>query len=639
MMTDDMELVREYARTNSEEAFAALVSRYVNLVYSVALRQARDPGVAEEVTQAVFILLARKAASLHPKTVLPGWLCRTARFVSTRALTAQYRRQKREQEAYVQSHLNEPESIAWSQVEPLLDTALAQLGEKDHDAIVLRFFQNKNLSEVGAALGASEHAAKKRVSRALEKLRKFFAKQGVVSTAVVIAGAISAHSVQAAPETLAKTITVVAAGKGAAASGSTTTLIKGALKIMAWSKVKIAVIVGVVVLAGVTTPVAVQVARRPGASQRQVLEDGSVLSLERVMVDTNIMITYGETKMSFAWGTGSLLVAEFKLTGPNAASNALVKPAFFRLFRFVVYGEKGIEYAAQIWPDNFQAYPDGCYGYAATSTFPRDAQWLGFRVEKRESVDQGGPWEKVADLKLKNPRQASIQPWVAESAPITKSDEGLDFTLGEVTVKTIPSMTISSVTNNIWNHVVTASTEVHSNGVLVKNWAAEYGYIRAEDASGNWGNLAWYSSLDPRYVWKIKADFEMQSDFPAERVATITLPVSTGGETATIVTNIMNTPVTISWDGYWLDASMPENDATKALKFVGAENDEGEKVVEAGGSWSQFRFRKGSMMVRRNGTLIMDFKPATTKVTVAVVPNVHVEFFTQPKLVGEERVR
>ena len=104
-----MALVREYARSNSEQAFATLVSRHVNLVYSVALRQVRDPHLAEEITQGVFIILARKAESLSPKTILSGWLCRTARNVSADTLKIQLRRQSREQESQMQSSLNEPE--------------------------------------------------------------------------------------------------------------------------------------------------------------------------------------------------------------------------------------------------------------------------------------------------------------------------------------------------------------------------------------------------------------------------------------------------------------------------------------------------------------------------------------------------
>jgi len=256
-MNDDLALLRDYARRNSEEAFAALVSRHVNLVYSVALRQVRDAHLAEEITQAVFIILARKAGALGPKTILSGWLCRTARYASANALTIQRRRQHREQEAYMQSLANETEPELWPQIAPLLETAMEKLGQKDHDALVLRFFEGRNFREIGAALGASEDAAKMRVNRALDKLRTFFTKRGVASTTAIIAGAISANSVQAAPVALAKSVTAVAIAKGVAASGSTLTLIQGTLKFMAWAKAKTAVVVGVCALTAGTTAVTV----------------------------------------------------------------------------------------------------------------------------------------------------------------------------------------------------------------------------------------------------------------------------------------------------------------------------------------------------------------------------------------------
>ena len=255
MTNDDMRLVREYASRQSESAFATLVSRHTNLVYSAALRQTRDPQLAEEVTQVVFIILARKAASLGAKTILTGWLYRTAGYVSGSALKRELRRQHREQEAYMQSELDAQAGSTWKQLSPLLDEAMLRLGQTDRDALVLRFFEGRSLNEVGHALGASEEAAKKRVNRALEKLRNFFAKRGVSSTTAIIAETISAHSVQAAPAALAKAATAAAITKGAAASTSTLTLIKGALKIMAWTKAKTVIVVGASVLlaAGTTT--------------------------------------------------------------------------------------------------------------------------------------------------------------------------------------------------------------------------------------------------------------------------------------------------------------------------------------------------------------------------------------------------
>jgi len=251
---DDAGLVSAYATQRSEEAFATLVERHVSLVYSSALRQVRDPHLAEEITQTVFIILARKAGSLGRETVLAGWLCRTAHFAACNALKAAHRRQFREQEAHMNSPLNEPEPDVWPQVAPLLDEAVAQLSEADRNAVVLRFYEQRPLEEVGRALGLSADAAQKRVSRALEKLRKFFLQRGVASTTTIIAGAITTHSVQAAPVALAKSVTAAAVVKGAAGS-STLTLVKGALKIMAWTKTKTTVVAGVVLLlaAGTTT--------------------------------------------------------------------------------------------------------------------------------------------------------------------------------------------------------------------------------------------------------------------------------------------------------------------------------------------------------------------------------------------------
>ena len=270
MQPDDMALVREYAASQSEPAFAQLVARHLNFVYSSALRRTGDATLAGDVAQAVFIILARKAgslaqgwprrlvANLNPlggggaaATSLTGWLYRTTQFAAADAVKQRRRRQQREQEAFMQSNLNgggdassQPE--IWKQIAPVLEAALDQLNARDRDAVLLRFFENKKLAEVGAALGVSEDGARVRVNRALEKLRQQFAKHGVDSTADAITSSIAAHSIQIAPAALATAVTVAA--KGAAISTSTLTLVKGALKIMAWTKIKTTVVVGAVAL-------------------------------------------------------------------------------------------------------------------------------------------------------------------------------------------------------------------------------------------------------------------------------------------------------------------------------------------------------------------------------------------------------
>ena len=259
-----MALVREYAESNSEGAFATLVSRHVNLVYSVALRQVQDPHLAEEITQSVFIILARKAKSLSPKTILSGWLCRTARYVCADTLKIQRRRQIREQESQMQSILNEPDPGVWNHIAPLLDEALNCLGEKEHDAVVLRFFDGKELKQVGAAMGTTEDAARMRVNRGLEKLRECLAKRGVTLSATVIAGAVAANSVQAAPAGLAVAITAALSGT----TTITTTAVIAATKAIAMTTLqKTLVTATVALLAGAGIYEARQASQLRGENQ------------------------------------------------------------------------------------------------------------------------------------------------------------------------------------------------------------------------------------------------------------------------------------------------------------------------------------------------------------------------------------
>jgi RNA polymerase sigma factor (sigma-70 family) len=318
MPNDDLTLLREYARSHSESAFASLVECHVNLVHSVALRQVRDPHLAEDVTQAVFIILARKAGSLGDNTILSGWLCRVTRYVSFRALRGEWRRQQREQEAYMQSTLNKPPSENWMQIAPLLDAAMEKLDRKDHDALVLRYFENRNFSEVGLALGASEDTARMRVNRALEKLRKFFTKRGIDSTTAVIAEQISANSVQAAPLALAKTVTAVAIAKGAAAGGSTMILVKGALKIMAWTKIRTAVGFGMLALL-IAAPILIH--RKDGQNELAEYEADGELTAQ-LLGENNKIISAERENFTVSVKDGKWFIITKPYSGTNSAAIA-----------------------------------------------------------------------------------------------------------------------------------------------------------------------------------------------------------------------------------------------------------------------------------------------------------------------------
>ena len=199
MQSGDWQLLDEYARRNSEEAFRALADRYSGLVYHAALRQLGNPHAAQEVTQAVFIALARKAGSIPRGTVLPGWMFRATRYAVSNLAREEARRQRCEQESVMmETTLRSDETdSAWEQISPHLNDALCKLSDPDREAVLIRFFQDKSHKEVAVALGISEDAAKMRVSRALEKLRSFFAKQGFAVPSAVLLAALTAHSVQA----------------------------------------------------------------------------------------------------------------------------------------------------------------------------------------------------------------------------------------------------------------------------------------------------------------------------------------------------------------------------------------------------------------------------------------------------------
>jgi len=221
-MTEDAELLRRYVEEGADQAFAELVRRYVNLVYSAALRQLNgDVHLATDATQLVFADLARKAGALRRHPVLGGWLYTSTRFITAKLVRSERRRQVREREAQFMEDIMRSDAASpdWDRIRPVLDDALGELGAADREAIVLRFFEGHDYRAVGLRLALSENAARMRVERALEKLRGRLVRHGVDSPAAGLALALAGPAVAAAPAGLAAAVTGPALASGAVAAG------------------------------------------------------------------------------------------------------------------------------------------------------------------------------------------------------------------------------------------------------------------------------------------------------------------------------------------------------------------------------------------------------------------------------------
>ncbi len=258
IIMDDWQLLNEYSDRNSEEAFRALVDRYSGMVYHVARRQVGNPDLAEEVAQAVFIALARKARNIPRQATLYGWLFCATRFAVLNLLRDEACRRRYEKEAMDSTIASNDADSIWQQIEPHLNDALDRLSRTDRELVMVRFFGNKSHKEVAETLGISEGTAKKRLSRALEKLRNVFARRGVAVSSVALVAAFATFGAQAAPAGLTSSITAAAFAHGAAGATATMTIAESILKLMAWGKAKtaLAVAAGILFAAAGTATVA-----------------------------------------------------------------------------------------------------------------------------------------------------------------------------------------------------------------------------------------------------------------------------------------------------------------------------------------------------------------------------------------------
>ena len=289
-MLTDIELLGRYAKAGSESDFGVLVSRHVDLVYGTALRLVGgDAHLAADVAQGVFTDLARKADGLSARRQeeggdgcptslsLSGWLYTSTRFAAMKSVRAEQTRRKYEQEAHEMNEILNGNSPGpdWSELRPVLDDAMGMLSASDREAVLLRFFEKRSLAETSAALGCEEDAARKRVHRALEKLRDLLARRGVRSSTAALTVLLGQHGVMAAPAGMAATITSSAVLAGASVTAGTTSTWE-ILRIMASTKLKSTVYVAL--LTGLLTPVVMQqrslsAVRREAETLRQSAQD------------------------------------------------------------------------------------------------------------------------------------------------------------------------------------------------------------------------------------------------------------------------------------------------------------------------------------------------------------------------------
>ena len=325
MPLDDAQLLDAYIHHGSQEAFAELSRRYVNLVYSSALRQLRNTHEAEDVTQAVFIILARKAAGLKGGTVLPSWLLQTTAYAVMNVRRAEARRRHHEQEAAAmktESQEKEDRNI-WKQMEPVVDSAVRSLPSAQRDAVVLRYFDGQSYDEIARRLEISEAAARQRTSRGLAELRDLLVKQGVIAPAATAAGIetiLQANIMQTAPASLVSACAVAGAGQTAP-----WVIAKGVLTMLMIKKAVVAAAIVLLLLGGIGAAVAVRNMAGAGGIQattpqkaeepamRPVVEGTVVDAAGKPVAGAQVYLAdpdhpvsvYGEEQVATAWIEGA----------------------------------------------------------------------------------------------------------------------------------------------------------------------------------------------------------------------------------------------------------------------------------------------------------------------------------------------
>jgi RNA polymerase sigma factor (sigma-70 family) len=346
ILPTDSELLAEYVRAGSKSAFEQIVNQHIHLVHAAAMRQVRDSHLAEDVTQAVFLLLWERAASMVTHTSLGGWLLVTTHHISANAMKKEWRLKNREQKAAQMNHEQGPSSPSQTDpILPLLDSGMAQLGEADRDAIVERFFHSRSLDEVGAILGVSQQAAAKRISRAIEKLRGILARRGVKTSDATLSALLPAVALH--PGASPSLVSAVLAGPGVAVSASVASLARGAVRPWSAMLTKIAATGTVLLGLGGIAYLAVVLQNRPPATPQtavaaQAMADaaqvdplavpsGRIVALTLVDAKTGAPLTGGGVELEFNGNRGPSLPAgadgkyELRLAGNYQYARAICR--------------------------------------------------------------------------------------------------------------------------------------------------------------------------------------------------------------------------------------------------------------------------------------------------------------------------
>ncbi|MGD0464338.1 MAG: sigma-70 family RNA polymerase sigma factor [Tepidisphaeraceae bacterium] len=396
---DDAECLRAFVQRRDESAFRQLVERYGKIVYSAAHRQARDPQTAEDITQAVFIVLIRKAAAIKPET-LPGWLVKTTYLVARAAHREQMRRTRRESiAAGAWPFMGEasPDSD-WLEMSPLLDEALCRLSAKDRNVICLRFLEEMTIREVAVALGTTERAASKRLERAIARLRRDFAARGVTIAGAALAAALSTRATQPCPPGLLEAIAAKALGAshGAAAASGASALAKGIILMASAKKAAIAAAIILLLLVTASTVFVLKSSQSDSDQTPAASENGRAAPVTAIPVSDRIKV--------------GIYLSDYTANGPHwitsnyGWSDQLIPVRALR--------DPSIELIPVVEPE--------------TATRPELARLLSINFPHKTPIDGSNP-EDLEKLEVLVAQAAHNVPWNVQQAVLRAVHDGVGF--------------------------------------------------------------------------------------------------------------------------------------------------------------------------------------------------------------------